>query len=104
MYSLVYQKSTRSREAQNCLWKTVPVYVIPETGGTFMVKRARFFIPPMIVVLLFFCSGKALSAPAVVADQTVYDAGLVTEGKEISHDFMLKNTGDQTLTFKIKPC
>jgi hypothetical protein len=75
-----------------------------KAGGEFMVKKSRYFILPIIFVFLIVCSGKGFAAPAVVADQTVYDAGQVPEGKDISHEFVLKNTGDQTLSFKIKPC
>jgi len=69
-----------------------------------MVKRTRYLILPVIMGFLVLCSGNVFSAPVVVADLTTYDAGQVPEGKEISHEFVLKNTGDQTLTFKIKPC
>ncbi len=30
--------------------------------------------------------------------------GIHSEGKEISHEFILKNDGDKTVSFKIKPC
>jgi len=69
-----------------------------------MVKKTRYFILPLFMIFIVLCSGKVFSAPVVVADQTSYDAGQVPEGKEISHEFALKNTGDQILTFKIKPC
>ncbi len=69
-----------------------------------MVKNTQYFILSAVMVFLLLCSGKVFSAPVVVADLTTYDAGQIPEGKELSHEFVLKNTGDQLLIFKIKPC
>jgi hypothetical protein len=43
-------------------------------------------------------------APKAFFQNTVYDAGEVPQGKEISNEFTLKNIGDQPLTFKVRPC
>ncbi|MGO9146184.1 MAG: hypothetical protein ACLQDF_07430 [Desulfomonilia bacterium] len=44
------------------------------------------------------------AAAKIQVDQTVYDAGSIPEGKDLSHEFIFKNVGDQKLTFKPKPC
>lgn len=69
-----------------------------------MMKKSRYFILPIVMVFLIIFTGKGFSAPKVFVEQTVYDAGVVPEGKDIAHEFVLKNTGDKTLSFKIKPC
>jgi hypothetical protein len=70
-----------------------------------MVKEMRYAVLlGTMVMLLFIGVGESLAAPKVQVDQTVYNAGPVPEGKEITHEFVLKNIGDKTLSFKIKPC
>jgi uncharacterized protein (DUF58 family) len=70
-----------------------------------MVRESRYIILlAAVAVLLFVGVGESSAAPRVQVDQTVYDAGPIPEGKEINHEFVLKNVGDKTLSFKIKPC
>ena len=56
------------------------------------------------ITLLFASTSICHASPKVQVDQDVYDAGTVYEGKDVSHEFILKNVGDQKLTFKAKPC
>jgi hypothetical protein len=81
------------------------IYGIQKGGGDFMVNHSRYVIMLAIIVAFFFIGvGEISAAPKVQVDQAVYDAGSVSEGKEISHEFILKNGGDKTVSFKIKPC
>jgi len=48
-----------------------------------------------LAALGFFVS--ALAAPSVFVEQAVYDFGVVTEGDEVAHDFVIWNRGDQVL-------
>lgn len=46
----------------------------------------------------------AQNQPRISFDSTKYDAGEVWEGDEISHDFIIKNTGTAELNVsKVKP-
>jgi hypothetical protein len=70
-----------------------------------MVKKSHYMVLlGTMLILLFVGVGESFAAPKVQVDQTVYDAGPIPEGKEITHEFVLKNSGDKTLSFKIKPC
>lgn len=74
-------------------------------GDCMRIKNARFTIMLAMVVALFFVGARESSAaPKIQVDQAVYDAGSVVEGRELSHEFVLRNEGDRTLSFKIKPC
>ena len=75
------------------------------TGGDSMVDYLKF---TSLFMALFALSLIAVpschAAPKVQVDQAVYDAGTLSEGKDMSHEFILKNVGDQKLIFKPKPC
>lgn len=69
------------------------------------IKNARFMSMLAMVAALFFVgAGESCAAPKILVDQAVFDAGFVPEGRELSHEFVLRNEGDKTLSFKIKPC
>jgi hypothetical protein len=75
------------------------------TGGYSMINSLKYtslFIAFFALSLISVTSCHA--SPKVQIDQAVYDAGTLFEGKDISHEFVLKNGGDQKLTFKPKPC
>jgi hypothetical protein len=70
-----------------------------------MMRFLRFAGMFMAVLVFSAATGSACHAAAKVqVDQAIYDAGPVPEGKDVSHEFVLKNVGDQKLTFKPKPC
>ncbi|MGC9325125.1 MAG: hypothetical protein ACP5G0_10315 [Desulfomonilia bacterium] len=48
--------------------------------------------------------GVCSAAPRIEIAEPVHDAGEVLEGTEISHEFLLKNVGDEILSLKVKPC
>ncbi len=56
------------------------------------------------VVISLVSAAPSQASPKVQVDQDVYDAGTLYEGKDLSHEFILKNVGDQKLIFKPKPC
>jgi len=60
----------------------------------------------LIVCITLSCVSASIchASPKVQVDEAVYDAGTVYEGKDVAHEFILKNVGDQKLTFKAKPC
>jgi len=68
------------------------------------MKRNLCLFATMLFVLLFFLPFPSYSAPRAVVQDAVYDAGEIPQGKEISHEFIMKNTGNEQLTFKVKPC
>lgn len=66
------------------------------------LKIAHLLI--VFVCLSLFSASLCYAAPKVQVDQVVFDAGTIFEGKDITHEFVLKNVGDQKLIFKPKPC
>ncbi len=65
-------------------------------------RIAGLFVVWMIISLVWAAPIQA--SPKVQVDQALYDAGTLYEGKDLSHEFILKNVGDQKLVFKPKPC
>ncbi len=57
------------------------------------------------LILLFLCLSLTYAAPKAYIDQTDFYAGEILKGKEVTHEFTLKNTGDEPLIIKdIKRC
>jgi hypothetical protein len=73
-----------------------------DTGGYSMINSLKF--TSLFIALSLISVTSCQASPKVQVDQAVYDAGTLFEGKDISHEFLLKNGGDQKLTFKPKPC
>jgi len=67
-----------------------------------MINSLKF--TSLFIALSLISVTSCQASPKVQVDQAVYDAGTLFEGKDISHEFLLKNGGDQKLTFKPKPC
>jgi hypothetical protein len=44
------------------------------------------------------------AAPRVQVDKTTFDAGKVSEGMEVTHEFRFRNTGDQVLIIRPRAC
>lgn len=69
-----------------------------------MSKLTLFSLFRCVIAVCFF--GIAASAhaaegkPAAVAEVDSYDFGIVYEGADINHDFIIKNTGDAKLEIK----
>ena len=72
-----------------------------------MTKRPMYAILTLAVALLAAVPGLAAATgsatetgvgqPQAVADEPIFDAGNVNKGDEITHDFVIRNTGDQPL-------
>ena len=62
-----------------------------------MKKKSILFSFSVIVTVLFFGAG-AWAQPAVSIDDPVYRFDPVMEGSHVAHSFIVKNTGDSTLT------
>ncbi len=45
-----------------------------------------------------------LCAPRAEMLNPVFDAGEIPQGKDLVHEFLLKNAGDEPLVFKARPC
>ena len=67
--------------------------------------------PLRAVVLVVLCAGVVVltwgachAAPRLQVDRTVYDAGTVPEGREVTHAFLFRNVGNQDLVIKPKAC
>ena len=56
------------------------------------------------VLMVFAAAGTVYAAPRVKVDNPIFHAGEIPQGKEISHEFTIENTGDETLTITVKPC
>ena len=68
-----------------------------------MVRFLRYFAYCLVIFLLFGANS-ACTSPKAVVDESTFQAGDVAQGKKITHDFTLKNIGDDVLTIDIKPC
>ena len=69
--------------------------------------KKHLFLVALCCALVITCSFGFLQAqektkeqgqPRISFDATTYDAGEVKEGQEVSHDFIVKNTGTAELT------
>ena len=70
-----------------------------------MVKALRFTSLLVLWIAFTLMMVSTIHAsPKIQVDQAVYDAGQSPEGKEVTHEFILKNVGDQKLIFKAKHC
>jgi hypothetical protein len=70
-----------------------------------MVKYLRFTSLFMVCAAAIILVETAChAAPKAQVDQPVHDAGMVTEGMDVTHEFIFKNVGDQDLVVKPKPC
>lgn len=57
------------------------------------------------VILVFLSASYVHATPCAVVDQPDVYVGEIPQGKKITCDFTLKNTGDETLVIlKIRPC
>ena len=69
------------------------------------VTMKKALLPVGIAVLvLFWFAGSALCAPRAVFTSLTHDAGQIPQGKDLSTEFLLKNAGNEPLTFKVRPC
>jgi hypothetical protein len=67
------------------------------------MKKA-LLLASIVLIALFFFPGLGQCAPKAVVMNNVYDAGDIPQGKDIGNDFLLKNAGNEPLTFKVRPC
>jgi hypothetical protein len=61
---------------------------------------------PVFFLALFLAAGlnPAFAAPKAISDELDFNAGDIQQGSLISHEFVIKNTGSDPLTLKIKSC
>ncbi len=66
----------------------------------------RFLVSGGILAffVLVFLPQHSLCAPRAVPQGPVFDAGEIPQGKDLTHEFLLKNAGDEPLVFKARPC
>jgi hypothetical protein len=69
-----------------------------------VTMKKAFLLGSIVAVAFFLAPGLAWSAPRAVVANPEYDAGEVPQGKDVSTEFLLKNAGDEALTFKARPC
>ena len=68
--------------------------------GSIMIKKMNGIMKRLILLITaFFCLGvlPCFAAPALEVKSRVYRFQPVKEGTHISHDFFVKNIGDETL-------
>jgi len=53
-------------------------------------------------VILFMLAGNIYASPRFEVDKDVFDAGAVSQGKVITHEFVFKNSGDEPLKVKVR--
>ena len=68
-----------------------------------MVRFLRYFVYCLVIFLLLGANSVCVS-PKVFVDKPVFHAGDIAQGNEITHEFTLKNIGDEVLTIDIKRC
>jgi hypothetical protein len=68
------------------------------------MRNTRFVVVLAAVFCSVLFSMPASATPKVTAEDPVHNAGDLVRGKPIVHDFIIRNTGDQPLTIKAKPC
>ena len=68
------------------------------------MKRLSGLGGGFILLLFLLFPQVSYCAPEAFIQNAAYDAGEVPQGKEISNVFHLKNSGDEPLTFKVRPC
>jgi hypothetical protein len=69
-----------------------------------IMRKTMFFVVLAAFICMALFSMPALAAPKIAVENPVYDAGDLEKGKPIVYDFIIRNTGDQPLTIKVKPC
>jgi hypothetical protein len=67
------------------------------------MKKA-FLLGSIVLIALFLSPGHAWCAPKALVMNSTYDAGDIPQGKDINTEFLLKNAGNEPLTFKARPC
>lgn len=77
-----------------------------KTGAHMKIKKEKNGLKRIItLVLLFLCYGfmltvyscEANASPAAFIEKKVYDFGTILEGKQMPHDFIIENRGNETL-------
>lgn len=68
-----------------------------------MIRFMRYFVYCLVLFLLAGANS-ACSSPKAFIEEPVFHAGDIPQGKNITHEFVLKNIGDDVLTIDIKPC
>ncbi len=61
---------------------------------------ALFPVGPLVCLALFVC--RTYAAPRIEVDQPVWDFGPVTNMTEVTHDFVIRNSGDDSDPFQAR--
>jgi Protein of unknown function (DUF1573) len=65
---------------------------------TIQKNRRWFYLSVTTAFVQLFAASTVISAaPRIVVEQPVYDFGIITNGLEILHDFVIRNVGDADL-------
>lgn len=66
---------------------------------------SRGILAVLVFVAVFFPFPRtSWCAPGALAQDASFDAGEVAQGRDLEHEFLLKNVGDEPLTFTIESC
>jgi hypothetical protein len=57
-----------------------------------------------VSVMVFLACERGMAAPKVKLDTGSFDAGVVPEGLDVTHEFVVTNVGDAPLVIKPRPC
>jgi len=66
------------------------------------MKNFRIFA--VLLAMLIVCEGLAFGSPSAVLNETQYNAGGISEGTVILHDFAVENTGSESLKLEADDC
>ncbi|MBN1635720.1 MAG: hypothetical protein JW920_04370 [Deltaproteobacteria bacterium] len=67
------------------------------------MQRLHYILIAAFAAVVLIISN-TYAAPKALIENPVFDAGQIPQGKKIEHDFIITNTGDEVLTYKIKGC
>jgi hypothetical protein len=70
--------------------------------GDSIMKNFKFYA--VLLVMLMVCEGAAFGSPKALFEAPQYNAGNISQGTMILHDFVVMNKGDQPLTLEAKDC
>jgi hypothetical protein len=58
----------------------------------------------VLLAMMVVCEGAAFGSPRAYFEMPMYNAGSISQGTMIMHDFVVMNKGDQPLTLAAKDC
>jgi hypothetical protein len=61
------------------------------------MKNVTIFFLIIFILIPFSSLAQEKAGPRMVIAESVFDAGKVDQGTTVTHDFIVKNTGDEEL-------